>query len=243
MNKYSKLVKGMLFGVVTVGLLGLLLSPSFRALGRLAVEQKTSANENGRAEYLARVKEGMSLLSFAKSSAEVSNSISSMNVFMMERSGMEINSSVNQKMLVLENAALSDSSKLISFDKFVETVTDLALERNAELTDEELDEVITRAQGFTTAELATTNKSRLIALRPGNYVDMSKEEAIKELKSLKSAKMQLVAKDYIRNFISQEVKTTLINLASASPEKFGENWDLLKNRPSKGLTPSQRVSK
>lgn len=236
MNKYSKLVKAVLFGVVTLGLLGLLLSPSFRRLG---VEQKTSANENGRAEYLARVKEGMSLLSFAKSSAEVSNSISSMNVFMMERSGMEINSSVNQRLLILENSALSDSSKLISFDKLVDTLTDLALERNAELTDQELDEVVTRAQGFTTTELAATNKSSLIALRPGNYVDMTKEEAIKELKALKSPKMQLVAKDYIRNFISQEVKTTLINLASASPEKFGENWDLLNNRPSKGLTPSQ----
>lgn len=233
-KNYSKLVKGILFGVVTLSLLGMLLIPSLQG-----VQQNTSANENGRAEYLARLGKGIEGVGFAKSSTEVASAISSMDVFMMERSGIRLSPIVSEKLSASENSALKGTTNLITFDKFVDAVTELALERNAELTDRELEQVVTSAQGFITPELTSTSTNRLIALRPGNYVDMAREEAINELKSLKSSKMQLVAKEYIRNFIAEEVKTTLVNLASASPGKFGETWDLVNKRPAKGLTPSQ----
>ena len=236
-KNYSQLVKGILFGVVTLSLLGMLLIPSLQG-----VQQNTSANENGRAEYLARLGKGIEGVGFARSGEEVQSKIAMMDSYITERAGLRLSPLVSDKLASLEQATLSGNQSLISFDKLVETITDVALQRNSELTDLELDQVITSAQGFNSPDMPAKGNNSvtpLIALRPGNYVQMEKTEAIQELKSLQSVKAQLIAKDYIRNFITQEVRTSLVNLATASPDKFGQTWDLTNNRPAKGLTPSQ----
>lgn len=234
--KKNSLVKIALFAVVTLSLLGMLVIPSLQGL-----QGKTEANENGRAEYLARLNKGVAGVGFARSVEEIQSKIANMDSYITERAGLRLSPVVSDKLATLEQVALRGNEGLISFDKLVEAITEVALQRNSELTDIELDQVITSAQGFNASDMPrkANSLSPLIALRPGNYVQMEKAEAIKELKSLQSGKTQLVAKDYIRNFISEEVRTSLVNLASASPDKFGANWDVMNNRPGKGLTPSQ----
>ena len=235
MKNHSKLVKGVLFAVVTLSLLGMLLVPSFQ-------QQTTANNENGRAEYLARLNKGLRAVEFARSSKDVELAVANMDEYITERSGLRLSPIVSDKLSLLEQSALSNNKGLglISFDKLVDTIANLGLERVSELSDVELDQVITSTQGFKSSDMPEKARlNPLIALRPGNYVQMDKREAIEELKALQSSKTQLIAKGYIQDFIAQELRTSLVNLATASPEKFGQNWDLINNRPAKGLTPSQ----
>ena len=234
-KNYSKLVKGILFGVVTLSLLGMLLIPSLQG-----VQQKTSANsENGRAEYLARVNKGVSAVGFASSTTEVQAAINNMDNYITERSGLRFSPVFSDKLSSLESAALSGNQALISFDKLVDTITDVGLKRLSQLNDVELDQAVSSTY-FETADLPQEVKeNRSLAIRPGHYADIEKEKAVERLKTLQSSKVQLVAKSRIRDFIRTELTNTLVDLAAASPEKFGQNWDLANNRPGKGLTPSQ----
>lgn len=231
-KNYSRLVKGILFGVVTLSLLGMLLIPSF--------QPQTRANdENGRVEYLARISKGVAGVEFASSAAAVPSAIANMDSYITERSGLRFSPLVSDKLSSLEQATLSSQKELITFDKLVSTITSLGMERLSELNDVELDQAVSSTH-FNSPDLPEAIKTKpMFSLRPGYYILLDKTEVIDKLKSLQSPRMQLMAKNYIGNFISQELTNTLVNLAAASPEKFGQNWDFINNRSGKPLTPAQ----
>lgn len=231
MKKNSRLVKAILFGVVALSLLGMLLVPSF--------QEKTAASENGRTEYLARISKGVSGVGFASSVTEVPLAVNSMDSYIEERSGLRLNASVSDKLVSLEENALTNNQALVSFDKLVDVITNVGLKRLSELNDRDLMEVI-ESTTFQAPDLPEKVKQQpLIAIRPGYYAAIEKEKGVEKLKTLQSPKVQSVAKSYIRSFIGKELKNSLVNLAAASPEKFGRNWDFSTNRPAKALTPAQ----
>jgi hypothetical protein len=238
--KYSQILKTLVFGVLAIAMVGMLFVPSF--------QQKTTANnESVNPEYVARVKEALgdlellTLSGVSPTESRVRNEISSISRFVEERAGMRISPLVSQKLIEREMGALSGKEQGVSFQKLVNTLADLGLQRIAKCSDEEIDITLETLKGFNSPELPESAKSSRtdISYRPGRYIQIGKEEAIKQIKAVSSPDAQLFFKPTLRSFIEKEAKDTLRALATASPEKFGSNWDFKTDEPAKNLTPAQ----
>lgn len=221
--KYKSVIKNVIYSVLTLSLLGLLFMP--------AIQQKSAANDQYQQRYLGRLKEAMTEVNL--SSAE------SIGNFVQVRSGLEITPSVANRLNQMEALSNARSDKLISYNKFIDVVTDLALDKASKLTDEEVDKVITSLQGFRDPNEVTTDENPLTAIRPGKYTMAKRGDLAAQLKAMRRSEAQLLIKGTIRNFIEREVHNTLVDLVKASPENFGEVWDFNENRPGLGLKPNQ----
>lgn len=234
MKKYSKVVTGVLFSLVTVCALGILFLPSF--------QQKASASQSASSQYLKGVTQTMSEVQLARSAADVPNAIASVSNFMELRAGLRLSPLVTQQLNTLETATLNGKEPLISFDKFVATLTDVGLDRVSKLTDDEIARSINAVKdGLDAPDMPSQlkNSDRLLQIRPGKLITISKQDAITQLKALASPQTQLVVKGSIRSEVQTEVKNTLSALAKASPDKFGSVWNLREDKPASGLTPMQ----
>jgi hypothetical protein len=221
--KYKNVVKNVIYSVLTLSLLGLLFMP--------AIQQKSAANDQYQQRYLGRLKEAMTEVNL--SSAE------SIGNFVQVRSGLEITPSVANRLNQMEALSNARRGKLISYNKFIDVVTDLALDKASKLTDEEVDKVITSLQGFRDPNEVKTDENPLTAIRPGKYTMAKRGDLAVQLKAMRRSEAQLLIKGTIRNFIEREVHNTLVDLVKASPENFGEVWDFKENRPGLGLKPNQ----
>lgn len=244
-TKTSK-IKQLVYTLMFLSVIGLLALPLLPPL-----EQKSAVGAaTARVEFMSLIKEGfaelqMPLLSASSTSTQVSTAVDSMTTFMETRSGLRISPLVKQQLVNAEIATLRGEHSLIGFDKLVDSMTDGGLEQISKLTDAEVEKMVTTAQGFDALGLpakikASRNSSNsMIAIKPGYYVFMARTEAVSQVKELRSPRIQFFAKSSIRSMVEQELKRTLVDLATAVPEQFGGNWDLNQNKPAKGLTPSQ----
>ena len=234
MKRHQKLGKVILLAVVTISLLGMLIIPSLN---------KTSA-QNTNEQYVTKLTQTMAEISIASTSAEVSMSVDNLNSFMQERSGVGLSPTISQELIKKETEFLGNKQSGISFDKFVDALTTVGLNRMSQLTDDEVTQVVDVLKGtFDSPSVPEKQKNadseRMLAIRPGYYVMMSKEDAIKQIKLFGRAEAQVMVKGVVRNFIAEQVKDTLSALAKASPEKFGANWDSDSNKPAANLSPTQ----
>jgi len=223
--KYKNIIKNIIYSVVTLSLLGLLFIP--------AIQQKSAANDQGREKYLQRIKEGVAEVD-VKSAESIAN-------FVQVRSGLQLTPSVANRLNQMEALSAASADKLISYEKFVDIVTDLALDKASRLTDEEVDKVITSLQGFRDPDVVKTDENPLTAIRPGKYTMAKRGDLSDQLKAMRRPEAQLLIKGMIRNFIEQEARNTLTDLANAAPDKFGKNWNFRENKAGIGLTPNQAL--
>ena len=235
MKRHQKLGKVILLAVVTISLLGMLVIPSLK---------KTSAKQNNNEQYVAKLSQTMTEVSIASTTAEVSMSVDSLNNFMQERAGIGLSAAISQELIKKESAFLNKKEQGISFDKFVDALTTVGLNRLSQLTDDEIEQVVDVLKGTFDSpsvpeKVRNAGSERMLAIRPGYYVMMSKEDAIKQIKLFGCAEAQVMVKGVVRNFIAEQVKDTLSALAKASPEKFGANWNSDSNKPAANLSPTQ----
>lgn len=234
MKRHQKLGKVILLAVVTISLLGMLIIPSLK---------KTSA-QNTNEQYVTKLTQTMAEISIASTSAEVSMSVDNLNSFMQERSGVGLSPTISQELIKKETEFVGNKQSGISFDKFVDALTTVGLNRMSQLTDDEVTQVVDVLKGTFDSpsvpeKVRNKDLERMLAIRPGYYVMMSREDAIKQIKLFGRAEAQLMVKGVVRNFIAEQVKDTLSALAKASPEKFGANWDSNLDKPAASLSPTQ----
>lgn len=235
MKRHQKLGKVILLAVVTISLLGMLIIPSLN---------KTSAKQNTNEQYVTKLTQTMAEISIASTTSEVSMSVDNLNSFMQERAGVGLSGSISQELIKKETEFLGNKQSGISFDKFVDALTTVGLNRLSQLTDDEITQVVDVLKGTFDSpsvpeKLRNSGSERMLAIRPGYYVMMSREDAIKQIKLFGRAEAQLMVKGVVRNFIAEQVKDTLSALAKASPEKFGANWDSNSDKPAANLSPTQ----
>lgn len=227
-------LKGLLYGVVIILLVGATIF-SFQHS-----DEKIHAAQNGRAEFLSRVSDGLAETNIQTLRVNPVVAIESLSTTMRLRAGVEFSSITKAHLVELETKGMSDAEQLISIDKLVNVLTATALEEFSKLTDSEIKNLITIQRGFTAPDLPSEIKND-IAIFPGRYVQMSDEEAFKQLKALGSPQTQLVIRPFIKNRIEEQLVMHLANYASAAPEIFGENWDKTTASPGKPLTTSQAM--
>lgn len=227
-------LKGLLYGVVIILLVGATIF-SFQHS-----DEKIHAAQNGRAEFLSRVGDGLAETNIQTLRVNPVVAIESLSTTMQQRAGVEFSSITKAQLVELETKGMSDAEQLISIDKLVNVLTTTALEEFSKLTDSEIKNLITIQRGFTAPDLPSEIKND-IAIFPGRYVQMSDEEAFRQLKALGSPQTQLVIRPFIKNKIEEQLVMHLANYASAAPEIFGENWDKTTASPGKPLTTSQAM--
>lgn len=238
-------MKSMKFGGVLLAItgfaIGLLLMAQFITDNKSKANQKPNISE----EFHNRVRSGIGTeIQFANegsSSRDITTAVETLSAFITKRSGVELSADVRNKLVQLEQAALTDKSKRISFDQFVNTLTDVSLQRVAELTDDQLSAGIEGMRSIDSPELPEPVKKGRSNLHPRGSVsiDTSAEEILTQLKALRSNQAQTVARPTIEGFFAEQIEDRLRYLSAALPEQFGKNWNTKKSTAGKALTPLQ----
>lgn len=228
----AKNLKNLIYGLMVASLLGLVVF-SFQQS-----QQKASASQNGRAEFISKVSQGLTEAHIETLRTSPSFTVESLSNAIQQRAKISINPLTKTRLVDLENRTIGKSNQLISFDKVVQVLATTMLERASKLTDGEIKQLIATQRGFSSPDLPSDVKND-IAIFPGNYIDVSDEEAFNYVKAASNAKSQILIKPVIEGYISEQLKMHLANYAAAAPEVFGENWDNNSASPAKGLTPSQ----
>lgn len=227
MKKYSKLVKGFLFGLVALSLLGMLFLPSF--------QQKTAASQNTHAEFITRVSQGLGETQISNTDPSVA--INSLSNLMEIRSGITVSSLVRRELINQQTATMNGKQPFINYDRFIDILTDTALQQASNLTDTDINKIVTTARGFTAPDMAQKPQNKYMGIFPGYYTDLSDEEAAKQIKAVANPQAQLLVRASIRGQIENQVRMYLPKYAMAAPSVFTQSWDLTNNTVGKGLTP------
>ncbi len=233
MKKHSNVVKGFLFGLVAVCILGILVLPS--------LQQKTKAAQNNRPDYINRLSQGLAEAQLTSSGLSPTAAVNSMTNLMEIRSGIRFSSLVRTELTTQETSAINGTQPLISYDRFVDILTDTALKQASTLTDTDINQILTVARGFNAPDMPETLKHQDIAIFPGYYVGLSNEYVTKQLKAIANPQAQLLVRQSIRAKIEEQTRMHLVSYAAAAPETFGQNWDSANNKPGKSLTPSKAM--
>lgn len=235
--KITNRVKTLIFSLIAVSALGLIFLPAQQT-------QKAAQNTNqssSRAEYINRVSQGLAEAQLSSAGVTPTVAVNSMANAMELRSGVNFSPVARQELITMETAAISGKQGLVSFDKFVDVVTDTVLEQASRLTDQEISQVIRTARGFSAPGIPEKLKNQHIGIFPGYYVEVSDKEAFNQLKAATNPTAQLFIRPRVHSKIKEQTKTRLSDFAKASPLTFGQAWDTANNLPGKGLTPAQAM--
>lgn len=227
-----KNIKNLVYGLMIASLLGVV------AFSFQQSQQKASASQNGRAEFISKVSQGLTEAHIETLRTSPSFTVESLSNVIQQRAKVSINPVVKSRLIDLENRTIGKTNQLVSFDKVVEVLATTMLERASKLTDAEIKQLIATQRGFSSPDLPSDIKND-IAIFPGNYIDVSDEEAFNYVKAASNAKSQILIKPVVEAYVSEQLKMHLANYAAAAPETFGENWNNSTASPGKGLTPSQ----
>lgn len=227
MNQHSKKIKGILLSLAIISALGVLVLPS--------LHQTQKAAQASGTDYISRISQGLSETQLSNSNPSVATNSLSNSIEL--RSGLNISSSVRAQLTNQQTATISGKQPFISYDKFIDTLTDTALQQVSSLTDSDISKILVSARGFSSTDLPQNAKFQDIAVFPGYYLDLSDQDASNQLKALATPEAQLLVRGTIRSKIEEQVRMNLVNYAVANPSVFGQTWDLTNNRPAKGFSP------
>jgi hypothetical protein len=236
-NTKALRLKALIFSLIAVSVLGLIFLPNREP-------QKAAQNTNqntSKIDYINRVSQGLAEAQLTSSNLSPTIRVNSMANLMELRSGVSISSTVRDQLTSMETAAINGKQPLISFDKFVDALTNTVLEQASKLTEQDINQVITTARGFNADAMPDKLKNQDIGIFPGYYVQVSDKEAFKQLKAASDPNAQVFVKPIVEGKIKEQARMLLGDFAKASPSNFGQNWDSTNNKPLKGLTPTQAM--
>jgi hypothetical protein len=242
--KLSNRVKTLIFSLIAVTALGLIFLPGQQTQKAAQNTNQNTGQSSSRAEYINRVSQGLAEAQLTSVGITPTVAVNSMANTMELRSGVNFSPVVRQQLTTMETAAINGKQELVSFDRFVDILTDSVLEQASRLTDQEINQLITTARGFNASgvpEKLQAKNVTTIGIFPGYYVQVSDKEAFTQIKAARDANAQLFIKPLIHSKIKEQVTTRLSNFAKASPTVFGQTWDSTNNLPAKGLTPTQAM--
>lgn len=223
-------IKIIIYSFIALSLLGLVFLPS---------QQKQKADENSRVEYINRIRQGLEQAQLNNTNPIVV--VNSMANTLELRSDVNISPVIRQELITMETATINSSRSLIRFDRLVDILTDIFLQKAAELTSEEINQVITTARGFRDPSIPESFRNQDIGIFPGYYIQISDQGASASLRLFANSNTRLAIRPIIHDKIESEAKGHLADFALAYPSVFGQNWDKLRNRPAIGLSPAKAM--
>lgn len=116
-------------------------------------------SNDGRRQYVARIRDGLSEVRFASSGdsdGKVNSSIDSLARFIQKRSGLSLTEASKDRLATMEGRVLGGNARRISASELNSILSRAFSERVATLSDQELSQVIETLRGFNSPELPET---------------------------------------------------------------------------------------
>ncbi|HJQ25288.1 MAG TPA: hypothetical protein VKA60_15315 [Blastocatellia bacterium] len=156
---------------------------------------------------------------------KVSQSVSQVDKFIYERSGLKMSQQTRERLTAMESRTLKGEGRRVGLDDLTDTLTDVAVERMATLTDQEIEE--------SRRVLAADGPLRM---RANQVSGIAPDQFVAQVKALRNGaqRQSQQVRDGAHDFIAAEVKSRADLLGNALPEEFGR-------APKEGLTPLQAV--
>lgn len=201
-------------------------------VGIMRATDKSQQQVNAKKELRERTRRGVgSEVRFASvndTPENVEASVASVASFIYQRSNMNMSEETKKKLAKAEQEALNGQERRLSIEALADTATDLATERLATLTDEEIE---------LAANTYNATPEGLISLRSsGKLGFIYRDEFIRQIKvaRVQSQNKDVTLTEEVRPFVAEEIKERVALLSEALPEQFG-------NAETSGVTPLQAV--
>lgn len=189
-------------------------------------EQETKQNLRQRA--LSGVGSKVRFASSASSTAEVDASVDSVAGFIHERSGMTMSAETAKRIKQAEKDILKGKGRRLSTAELTDTLTDIAIERVSDISDQEIESAANAYQATPDGEISSRDGGRW------GYV--TKDEFVSQVKAARGwAKHgDSALRAAVRPLVEEEVNGRVKYLSEALPEHFG-------NVPEQGASASQAL--
>jgi len=183
-------------------------------------------------QYNARVRGGFSEVRFApdgSSHGEVRASVESVARFIRKRSGVDLSQAATAKLATMEERVLSGEAHRISGSDLSAILRDVAYERVAELTDQDIDHAVETLRGFNAPDLpeAYRRGRDIIYIRADRGGTKVNEKVFAQLREFRD--QAHAGKDTFKyllgSYASKEVDSRARLFNEVSPEHFARSSD------------------
>ena len=158
---------------------------------------------------------------------QIDAAVSSAADFIHWRSGLRMSDKTRKKLARAESNVLKGESNRIPLGELIDTLTSVAVDRLATLTDEEIAQAV---------DASSDEHGAVLSRADGKWGVLTKKELIQQAKSGREWSRQgdLALRSGLRSMIEEEVNDRAATLSASLPEQFGQVG-------AEGVTPTQAL--
>ncbi len=202
-------------------------------------------SQDGRGQFVARLRDGLGDVSFSTPSSspgKVRSSVKSVAGFMKRRSGLTLSHASESRLSELEERAVGGNARRLSASDLSTILTQAVYERIASLTDQEIEQAVEATRGFDAPDLPDAYKGgrsniKIRASWGGPKVTESLTTQVRHFRS-QAQSGDVTLKLLLGNFVSKEVESRARLLNEALPSEFIQRG-ALQSSSTVELTPAQ----
>ncbi|HEV2802508.1 MAG TPA: hypothetical protein VGW12_18700 [Pyrinomonadaceae bacterium] len=191
-------------------------------------KRPAEASSEDKQRLQERLRRGVgSEVRFASRPEQADEAVKSADDFIYSRAGLRMSDETKKRLAKAESDVLKGKAKRITAAELTDTLTEGAVERLSNITDEEIQQ---------TADAAANEHGEVRSRADGRWGTLSKEEFIQQMKSGRewSQRGDSASRATLHMVIEEEVNDRATKLSAALPEQFGQ-------ANTQGFTPTQAL--
>jgi hypothetical protein len=198
---------------------------------KLPAKASSKISSADKQESQKRLRKGVgSEVRFASAAAkreQIDEAVNSTADFIYWRSGLRMSDETKKDLAEAESNVLRGKAKRITLDELTNTITATAVERLANITDEEIQQA---------AEQSSDENGQVSLRADGSWGFLTKKELIQQAKTGRdwSQRGDAALQSGLRSMIEEDVNNRVSALGAALPEQFGQ-------ASAQGITPTQAL--
>ncbi|MCA1636284.1 MAG: hypothetical protein LC802_21980, partial [Acidobacteria bacterium] len=159
----------------------------------------------------------------------------------------KISGETKTRLAAMEALVLSGAQRRLTVGELSAVLSETAVERLSQLTDQEVAHIDSNLRGFDAPDLPDgyrRGREKYIRPRADMLRAVTSERFVAQIKTLRHLSANIVTREVVkyqaRTFVEKDVKETASRLSEVVPEKFGGIWDVANEREGDaGITPLQ----
>ena len=204
--------------------------------GAVNWQTNRAQTKNYEEEYQQAIRNALAEIDFpaANTAPGINSAAENLSNFMSYRAGVSLSQANKDLLRELEQKSWNQS-KRINRGPLAGILTDLAIEKISNATDEDINYAAEKLSGFDAPDLPESFKrgKRTVMFRASGAGSIEKDEFIEQAKILRdTVKSNKIARSFVSSAIDRELEQRAVLLAKASPKDFDSTTD---------FTPGQAV--
>jgi hypothetical protein len=187
------------------------------------------SNPDGLQQFQTRLRDGVGneiiLAAPGDSSQRVNDSVNSLASFIYYRSGVSFSDATKNRLSVMETNVLSGAQRHLTPVELRDILTDIALERLATLTPQQIEYAAETLRGFNHPQLPEVFRDGrdYVALRASRVDKLTPAELVDYLTKVKGADgtSKRIYRAFLMKLLEEQISSRSSSLKEAVPEKFG----------------------